>query len=592
MKIKLTLSGLILLLILLAGGFSAWRSPGLLADPGEIRLVVASLPGTLDWNRSSAPSDVNYPVILAMMRGLTRLDQQGRAQPDLASSWEVRLGPGRNPQMILTFHLAQRCWSDGKTPLQAQDFVYGWRRAALGVDGGEMEVVAGVAELNRARDADPELPRATLRRLVEAIGIQALDPLTLQVTLCSPRTEFLQRLAQVYVFYPAPSQDLQGLDEGAIRSYFDQPRAGKPLVLGRYRPVRWDHLRGLLRLERNPFGQAEPAALERNAIAQAEPAAPERNAIAQAVPAAPERNAIAQAKPAAPERVTFYQSALESVLYARGKADFLQVQDPRDLWTPAADLLHRPLLSTVWLGFDTTRVPLALRQAIAWGLDRPRLLAGVLPRARVAFGLLPHDLDLPGAVAPGDALAQGFPTLDRARARRWLAGSGHDPRERLLLLVAKDGLVPGEALARAIQEQLGELGLSVEIVASSQFSQDLETLKPQLFIRRTGADYNHPNSFFVPQAGNGSNGARWKGLEGGAAMAELEDLLRQGAAQSDPERMRVLYSRAQEDLLGRWVVLVPLYYPDRYFRRKPWLHGLSFDAYNTLDLRAVTLERR
>ena len=550
MKLKLTLAGLILLLILLAGGLPAWRRPALIMDPGEIRLVVAALPGTLDWSRSSAPSDVNYPVILAMMRGLTRLDERGRAQPDLAQSWEVEFTPGANPRMILTFHLAQVCWSDGRTPLQAQDFVYAWRRAALGVDGGEMEEVAGVAELNRARNADPALAPATLRRLLEGIGVEALDARTLRVSLCSPRTEFLQRLAQVYVFYPAPSQDLLGLDERAIRTYFDEPRKGKPMVLGRYRPERWDHLRGLIRLGRNPAMAADPGA---------------------------------------PERVTFYQSAMESVLFARGKADFLQVQDPRDLWSPAPDLQHRPLLSTVWLGFDTARTPLALRQAIAWGLDRPRLLAGVLPQARVAFGLLPHDLELPGAVAPGDPLAKGFPVHDPVRARRLLALSGQDPRQRLLLLVQKEGLIPGEALARGIQQQLRELGLSVEIVASSQFSQDLETLRPQLFIRRTGADYNHPNSFFVPQAGNGSNGARWKDLDGGGPMAELEGLLRSGAAESDPGRMRERYSRAQEDLLARWTILVPLYYPDRYFRTKPWVHGLSFDAYNTLDLRKTSL---
>ena len=552
MRIKLTLSGLILLAILFAGGFSAWRSQGLKADPREIRLVVAALPGTLDWSRSSAPSDVNYPVILAIMRGLTRLDDQGRAQPDLARSWEVATTPGKTPRMILTFHLGDALWSDGRTPLEAKDFVFAWRRAALGVDGGEMEVVEGVARLNQARNADPGLPRATLERLLKGIGVVALDAHTLRVTLGSPRTEFLQRLAQVYVFYPAPSQDLQGKNEKEIRTYFDEPRNGRPLVLGRYRPERWDHLRGLIRLVRNP---------------------------------------LAQAAPGAPERVTFYQSAMDSVLYARGKADFLQVQDPRDIWSPAADLLHRPLLSTVWLGFDTTRVPLPLRQAIAWGLDRPRLLAGVLPRARVAFGLLPHDLELPGAVAPGDPLARGFPTWDPLRARRLLAASGHAPRERLLLLIQKESLIPGEALARGIQQQLKELGLSVEIVASSQFSQDLETLKPHLFLRRTGADYKHPNTFFVPQAGNGSNGARWKGLEGGRPMEELEGILREGAAQTDPDRMRESYSRAQELLLARWAVLVPLYYPDRYFRRKPWVKGLTFDAFNTLDLQALSLGR-
>jgi peptide/nickel transport system substrate-binding protein len=542
MRTKLTLWALALLLLLLAGLGSWWSSPALVLDPGEIRLVVKALPGTLDWNRSSSPSDVNYPVLLAMMRGLTRLDERGQAQPDLARSWDVVLTPGPGPRMVLTFHLADTCWSDGKTPLQAQDFVFAWRRAALGVDGGEMEEVAGVAELHRAREARPGLRGPELERLLGGLGVEALDARTLRVTLRSPRTEFLQRLALVYVFYPAPSQDLAGLEEKQIRAYFDEPRDGKPMVLGSYRPERWDHLRGLLRLVRTPWTVN------------------------------------------APERVTFYQSALEAVLFSRGKADLLTVQEPRDLWAPAPDLRRRPLLSTVWLGFNTGRVPLELRQAIAWGLDRRRLLAGVLPGARVAFGLLPHDLDLPGAVAPGDPLAQGFPVHDPARARRLLAAARHAPRERLLLLVPKESLIPGEALGRALQQQLRELGLEVEIVASSQFSQDLATLRPHLFLRRTGADYNHPNTFFVPQTRNGGNGAQWKDLDGGTPMDELEALLREGSAQTDPQRRREVYAQAQERLLARWAVLVPLYHPDRFFRVRPGVRGLTFNPYNTLDL--------
>ena len=551
MRTKLTLSALVLLLVLLAAGGSAWRSRGAAPDRRELRLAVKALPGTLDWNRSSTPSDVNYPVLMAMMRGLTRLDPQGRPQPDLARSWEVALIPGARPRMRLTFHLDECCWSDGRTPLQARDFVFAWRRAALGVDGGEMEEVAGVAELNRARQADPGLPAATLARLLDGLGVEALDPRTLRVTLTSPHQAFLQRLAQVYVFFPAPSQDLAGLPETAIRAYFDEPRRGKPMVLGPYRPESWDHLRGLLRLVRNP---------------------------------------VFPSRPGAPERVIFLQSALEAVLYAQDRADLVQVQDTRDLWSPPADLRRRPLLSTVWLGLDPARVPLGLRQAIAWGLDRPRLLAGVFPQARAACGLLPPDLDLPGAVGPAEPLAKGLPRFDPARARAFLAASGFDPKVRLLLLVPKDSLVPGEALGRAIQGQLRDLGLAVELVASGQFSQDLGTLHPHLYLRRTGADYNHPSTFFVPQTRNGANGARWQALDGGRPMAELEGLLREGVALTDPVRLREVYGQAQDLLLARYALLVPLYHPDRYWRCRPRVHGLGFDPYNVLDLRTVTLE--
>ena len=75
-------------------------------------------------------------------------------------------------------------------------------------------------------------------------------------------------------------------------------------------------------------------------------------------------------------------------------------------------------------------------------------------------------------------------------------------------------------------------------------------------------------------------------------MAELEALLAQGVAETDPLRLRQIYAQAQKLLLAREVVLVPLYHPDRYFRCKPWVHGLNFTPYNTLDLRALSLGGR
>ena len=40
-------------------------------------------------------------------------------------------------------------------------------------------------------------------------------------------------------------------------------------------------------------------------------------------------------------------------------------------------------------------------------------------------------------------------------------------------------------------------------------------------------------------------------------------------------------------LLGAQVAAVPLYFPNRYFRKRPWLEGLSVDPFNFLTFRAM-----
>ena len=78
--------------------------------------------------------------------------------------------------------------------------------------------------------------------------MEALDAHTLRVTLARPRSYFLARLANVYLFFPAPSADLAGKSDEAVRDYFDRPRDGRPLALGPYRVERWDRAGERVRL--------------------------------------------------------------------------------------------------------------------------------------------------------------------------------------------------------------------------------------------------------------------------------------------------------------------------------------------------------
>ena len=309
-----------------------------------VTIALPSLPNTLDWSQSHEQSAQNYPALLAMMRGLTTLDADNQVKPGLAASWDV--STTAEGKQVYVFHLAPGVvWSDGESPLRAQDFVFAWRRALLGADGAELEDLDGASAWRTART-----PEAAA-----ALGLKALDDQTLRVTLRGPRGYFLSRLANVYPYFPAPSFDLEGKSEAEVQKYFNEPANGRPLVLGAFSVASWDRVSQRLELVANP---AYADKSESGAVA----------------------------------RLVLLQSDLGALMYEQCNVDFLFFDDPSQLARPPADLASAKLLSTYWLGFNTTRLSLKLRTAIAHAIDREALVGGLgklVPNPRIAKAFLP-----------------------------------------------------------------------------------------------------------------------------------------------------------------------------------------------------------
>ncbi len=509
-----------------------------------VTIALPSLPNTLDWSQSHEQSAQNYPALLAMMRGLTTLDADNSVKPGLAASWDV--STTADGKQVYVFHLAPGVvWSDGKSPLRAQDFVFAWRRALLGADGAELEDLDGASAWRSART-----PEAAA-----ALGLTAIDDQTLQVTLRGARGYFLSRLANVYPYFPAPSFELEGKSEAEVQRYFNEPANGRPLVLGAFRVTAWDRVGQRLELEANPSYADKPAT----------------GAVAHLV---------------------LLQSELGALMYEQCNVDFLFFDEPSQLARPPADLASAKLLSTYWLGFNTTRVPLKLRTAIAQAIDRQALLGGLsalVPNPRIAKAFLPPEM--PGALADSDARLAALPASDAARAKALLAEVGPLPAELTLLVRGTGSFLPETALAEGIRRQLAPLGLKVKIITTSNFSNDVKeadgTLRYDLFLKRTGADYAHPNTLLTPFQSGGNHYTDWQKLEGGASIAKFQKLLAEGAGAADDARRTQLYFDAQQVLLAEQVAAVPLYFPNRYFRKRPWLEGLSVDPFNFLTFRAM-----
>jgi peptide/nickel transport system substrate-binding protein len=526
---------------------------GFQSDPG-IKVVVPAMPTTLDWNTSDPNSWANYPIALATMVGLTVLSEDNQVLPGLATAWEQAIdAQGRERY---TFHLRPEVkWSDGVTPLVADDFVLGWRRAVVGRERGEMQDLLGAERVLELLDSGAT--RAEVAGAVEQLGVRALDPHTLQVTLSSPRNYFLARVANVYLFFPAPSQDLRERPEAEVRDYFDHPQRGRPLSLGPFRVDRWDRAGERVRLVRNahsslstPLGPGE------------EPG----------------------------KTITLVKSDVAVPLYDRGRVDFLFLDNPialREALPP--DVRRQPLLSTYFLALNTRRPPLdrpEIRRAIAGAIDRAALFQGLLPAARLANSLLPPGL--PGQV---EGIPQPRPD---SRAQPLLRSAPLPLRPLRLVYRAGESFIPEVAVAERLKRQLAASGVQLELDPRYDFFSELARIAPDgfpaadLYLRRIGADYAHPKTFFTFFEPGGNHYTGWEQIDRGEPIRRFEELLRTADRQTEPTAAAGLYAEAEGILLDRGVI-VPLYHPDRYYRVRPKLIGLRVDPFNFLSLRQLRI---
>ena len=293
--------------------------------------------------------------------------------------------------------------------------------------------------------------------------------------------------------------------------------------------------------------------------------------------------------------LTLMKSEIGSALYERGRVDFVFIDSALALrGQRPEDLQHEPLLSTYFLAFNTERPPLdrpEVRRAIARALDREALLAGLLPAVRPTTVLLPPEL--PGAATPEEAAR--LPHFDRERARAELRGAPGLERPLRLVYKAGDSFVPEVAIAERIAAQLGEVGITVTLDARSDFSAEVARRTQEgpraydLYLRRLGADYAHPNTFFTLFEREGNHQTGWEAQGRGEPMARFERLLEEADAEADAERARALYAQAQAVLLDEQAVIAPLYHPDRYYRVRAKLRGLDVDPFNFLALRSLRL---
>ena len=207
----MTMPKILILTLLIATFANPAMAQSVDAAAQTVKIALAQEPPQL--NNMTATDQVSIFVFGHVMEGLTRYDRRGNLAPGVAERWELT-------ETSATFWLRKDAkWSNGD-PVTAHDFVFAWRNVVDPKTASQYAFILYPVE-NAAATNQGNKPLTDL-------GIEAIDDLTLKVTLERPTGYFLKLTAFVTTFpvqekfyratgsaYAADSKDI--LYNGAFR---------------------------------------------------------------------------------------------------------------------------------------------------------------------------------------------------------------------------------------------------------------------------------------------------------------------------------------------------------------------------------------
>lgn len=497
------------------------------SSSAQLKTFAFRLPGepeTLDWNLAHTP--IETYLLMNLMEGLVEIDSQLRVVPSLAESWTIS-PDGRT----YTFKLKPGVkWSDG-VPLRAEHFVYSWKRLLSPTTAAPYAYflfdVEGAETFHKGLTQD-----------FSKVGVQALDPLTLQVRLVRRLAHWIY-VPSFWVTFP--------LREDIVRKHGSAwPKPGRMVTVGPFSLSSHD-FDSKVTLQANPYYHGR------------------RGNVEQVI-----------------GRIVGDDSTALS-LYEAGKLDFLtdiSILDLKNL-SGRADLKSFPYLKTGYLGFATDKYPVSdarVRRAIAMAIDRSRI-----------GEILHGGQQAASSFAPPKMLAYdpkaGF-AYDPVRAKQELKAAGLDPSRPLKLELLIPNWDKQRTMAQYIQAQLmTNLGIQVTIQAFDnkmfRAQQDLRAFP--FFSGSWSADFPDPDNFFsVFLSTSGNNRTGWKNEKYDQAVLT--------ARGGDAKSRKKSYAEAQRLLLEQDVVIIPLYYEPNMALVRSRVRGIELNPMNSLLLRKVNVE--
>jgi oligopeptide transport system substrate-binding protein len=510
-------------------GFALWQKSGSSFSTGSLPLAPRALQIQASYQLISldpplvgdAPSS---KVIEQIFSGLVQLNEDLDVVPEIAESWETFRG-GQE----YCFHLkAGWRWTDGK-PITAYDFEYAWKRVLDPKLGSPF--LSSLLHLRGAKDfynGDPS-----------ALGVHAVDPLTLSVQLEHPASYFLYLLT-LPGFFPVPMQSVE--THGSAWSELGRLITNGPFFIESY-----DTNHGMT-LRRNPNYRGQFSGnLERVHICWVEE----------------------------------FREQLRA--YETGKLDILGISmfPPKEIVVArqrfAGEYISKASLTTFFIGFDTRRPPfddVRVRRAFAMAVDREFAanINGMGLALPATGGFIPPGM-------PGHLPGLALPFQPEA-ARRLLAEAGY-PGGRGFPSI--QSCFPKGNFVKALFDEPWRKNLGVDIPLEQFEIKDFLIRRlndpPHLFGIGWGADYPDPENFlhgntFLIQTG-------WKN-------SEYSDLIEQARLMTNQETRLQSYARAEHILVDEAPIL-PLLYGRQHWLIKPAVKKFPIAAMGNVQLKDIII---
>lgn len=493
---KRILAALAVILVLLAAAPADAGGIWLRGETGD--------PGSLDPHKVS--TSVESHILDELYEGLLIYDDHARLQPGVATSWDISAD-----HLVYTFHLRPDArWANGAA-LTADDFVYSFRRLM------DPKTGAGYANIlytvKNARGVNGgQMP-------IEALGIRAMDPLTLEITLEHPATYFLEQLTHftaLPVYRPAIERWGMGF-----------ARAGRMIgngafVLKSYIP------NDRLVLAKNPlFHDAAHVALDGEVIVPLE----DRSAGLRRFMAG--------------ELDSYNEIPIDQVAFIKAHL--------------GSEFKLTPSLGTYYYAFDVRTKPfddVRVRQALAMVVDR-EFLAGTIwaGTALPSFSFVPADM--PGYAPPSTVSWHDESQFQREdQAKALMKAAGYGPDHPLHLTLRFNQSENHKATAIAIADMWKVLGVTTDFIVTdaTTYYAFLASDQPYDVTRASWfADFpDAQNYLFLAEGDN-------KGLNySHFSNPEFDSLMHRAASEADPGKRRTILHEAESLLLAKMPYL-PLF---------------------------------
>lgn len=481
---------------------------------GPVRGGTVTLAFTEDPNSMDAILGYNLPAWQSLMnlyRGLM-IYEGDRAVPDMAADFPQISADGT----VYTFTLKPGIKFHNGREVEAADFKYSWERCL----DPEWESWANYYLLS-IKGAQEIIDGQTK----ELAGVKVLDKYTLRVELVAPDMTFLNVLA-LPNNWVVPREEVEKWG----KEFGMHPVGTGPFILKEFVP-------------------GEKAVFVRNP------------------------DFFHEGQPYIDETIMYFGVDPSTALLRLEKgeldvlfgdmipaADFARiVNDPKyESW-----LFREPSMYTWWLGVNNTKPPLdnlALRQALNMAIDREKIARLTGGKGEPLYAIYP-------STAPGyDPNYKPYP-YDPEAAKQKLAEAGVSTGLTLELLIGEDPLA--STVAQAIQQDLGQIGIQIEIKqASDTVVYDMMVAgETELFLNSWYMIQPDPadliNNLYM--SGAGSNYDFY-------SNPKVDELGRQALAEQDRAKRLELY-RQIEHILMEDAVHVPLFTGISFYLHNPRIQG-------------------